>query len=179
MSELNEEDGTNAEEGVIEGFQMLTPQQAMILDQQHRMLDTRSATGDQLDAKAGSLLQAGGLVIALAGAVNLPGFVSQPSALGTLGIAIAFGAFAGMVVCAALAWAPSKYAIPGTSDWEEIFQDYLFLPVDGCLEQVLIDLISTTKIHETRNRAKSRYVAWATWLFAVQIVGVLVLALVP
>lgn len=159
------------------GKSALTLQEQMVLDSLNRTYANSVQTGDHLDNKATALLQAGGLVIALTGVVKIPEFVATPTLWAGLGIAIAFLAFAGMILLAVLAWRPSSFAHAGGIEWDEIFDDYLLVDAEKCFNQVLSDLTSAIQQNFARNTAKSRYVHLSALLFAAQVVGVLVLAL--
>ena len=156
----------------------VSPQRQLVLEQKYRMFENSIQVGDHLDSKASGLLQAGGLVIALTGVVKIPGFVANPDLWGIIGIAVAFFAFAGMVLLAVLAWSPADFGHPGNTNWDEIFTDYIHQDVDACFDQILADLLEAIERSAKRNRSKAGYVTWAAGLFAVQILGVLLLAMV-
>lgn len=157
----------------------LTSQRELVLAQKYKMYDTTTQIGDHLDGKASVLLQAGGLIIAITGVVKIPAFVHNPDIWAYLGIIVAFSAFAGMVICAVRAWAPAEFNHAGRSNWDEIFNDYINVDLDTCFNQVLSDLVGAINTSKSRNQQKARYVTWSAWLFAIQIVGVLILALTP
>lgn len=150
----------------------------MVIQQRYAMLSTVNQTGEQLDNKAATLVQAGGLIIALVGVVKIPDFVGSPTPWAIASIALAFLAFAGMVVCAQLAWTPSRSVLPGTQDWDFLSTNYLNEDVPGCFDQILSDLFEAIRTHRQRNDHKAWLVSLAAWLFMAQIVGVLALALV-
>ena len=156
----------------------VSPQRQLVLEQKYRMFENSVQVGEHLDSKASALLQAGGLVIALTGVVKIPGFVANPDLWSTIGIAIAFFAFAGMVLLAVFAGLPSDFGHSGNTNWDEMFADYIHQDVDACFDQILADLLEAIERSVQRNRSKARYVTWAAVLFAVQILGVLFLALV-
>lgn len=141
------------------------------------MFENSIQVGDHLDSKASALLQAGGLVIALTGVVKIPSFVANPDLWGIIGISLAFLSFAGMVLLAVIAGLPSSFGHSGEIKWDEIFADYIDQDVDACFNQILADLLEAIERSAKRNRSKAGYVAWSSGLFAVQIVGVLLLAL--
>ena len=83
-----------------------------------------------------------------------------------------------MVLLAVFAGLPSDFGHSGNTNWDEMFADYIHQDVDACFDQILADLLEAIERSVQRNRSKARYVTWAAVLFAVQILGVLFLALV-
>lgn len=154
----------------------LSIQQQLVLEEQLRMLEAKDRTGEHLDGKAATVLQSGGLVIALTGAVSIPAFVSQQTPWVLVGIAFAFAMFLGMLLCAILAWRPSPYAVPGAKTWDELFSDYLYKSGTECYDQVLSNVFAAVRQNHAHNEHKALLVQWAGWLFAVQVAGILVLA---
>lgn len=158
--------------------EQLTPQQQLLLDQQWRMLDDRSQAGDHLDNKAAAILQAGSLIIALVGAVSIPPVLAQqspPILLG--GLAFALAVFAGMLVCALLAWQPRDYRVPGSTSWNSMWNNYVNAGLQDAFAQILSNIQAATETHERRNALKARYVTWGTWLLVLQVAGILLIAL--
>ncbi len=156
----------------------LTTQQQMVLEQQYRRYDVVESTGEHLDSKAATVLQAGAFVIALTGVVALPDVVRspQPPVPVLIGIAVAFGLFLGMILCAIWAWRPAGHKQAGAVTWEEAFDAYINEDSDGCFRQVLSDLLGATAANMTRNERKARYVTAAVWLLALQVASILALA---
>lgn len=154
-----------------------TAQQQAIIEHKYKTLEMSNQNGDHLDNKASTLLQAGAFIIALVGAVKIPAYVYTPNTLATIGIIIAFAAFAGMILLALRAWFPSNVTLPATVDWDFLWQEYVYETPEGCLNQILTDLNNVTVEYIARNAIKARCVTWSTWLFIVQIIGVLILAL--
>lgn len=156
----------------------LTVQEQMVMAHLNRTYANSIQTGDHLDNKATALMQAGGLVIALTGVVKIPGFASNPTAWAAVGISLAFLAFAGMILAAVKAWNPSNFSHAGAIEWDEMFNAYLLKDVQDCYSQELYDLSSAIEDMFARNISKGKYVRLSALLFAIQIVGVLILALV-
>lgn len=155
----------------------LTPQQQLLLDQQWRMLDTRNQAGEHLDNKASTIVQSGSLIIALVGAVTIPPVISQQApSVQLAGLAFALAMFAGMIICALRAWHPSDFGIPGPTDWDTMYNNYVNESLDNAYAQVLSNVKNSTDKHERRNAIKAKYVTWATWLLVLQVVGILVIA---
>lgn len=155
----------------------LTPQQQLLLDQQWRMLDARNQAGDHLDNKASIILQSGSLIIALVGVVALPSVIAQQApTVQLVGLAFALLMFAGMIMCALLAWRPSDFSIPGATDWDAMYNDYVNETLANAYAQVLSNIMNTTDKHAQRNRVKAKYVTWGAWLLVLQVAGILVIA---
>ena len=156
----------------------LTPQQQMILIEQQRRLDAKMQTGDLLDSKAMTILQSGGILIALTGAVSISNYASQHTSTITLvGILCAFVAFLGMVTCALRAWHPSSNPVAGGTTWDELYDDYLVKDTSTCFMQVLSNLLTTSEMHTKRNNAKARYVSLGIWLLGLQVAAILLAAM--
>lgn len=157
---------------------LLTPQQQLLLDQQWRMLDARNQAGEHLDNKASTIVQSGSLIIALVGAVTIPPVIAQQApSIQLVGLAFALAMFAGMIVCALRAWYPSDFSIPGATDWDSMYNNYVNESLDNAYAHVLSNVQSSTDKHERRNAIKAKYVTLATWLLVAQVVGILVIAL--
>jgi hypothetical protein len=156
----------------------LTTQQNLVLEQSRRLYDGVDRTGEHLDGKASAVLQAGSLIIALTSATTLPSLVSsQPSPPVLAGLAVGFLAFIGMTVCAILAWRPQEHKQVGATTWDDLFDMYISKEMDDAYNQVLYDLSCAITANMAANERKARYVALATWLLVLQVVGILVLAL--
>lgn len=133
--------------------------------------------GEHLDGKAGTILQAGSLIIALTGATTLPSLVSsQLSGWMLAGTSIGFLAFIGMTVCAILAWRPTNYQMAGSASWDNYFDLYISKEVDDAYNQVLYSLTQVITANMAANTRKARYVTLGTWLLVVQVVGILAIA---
>lgn len=158
----------------------ITNQQRLVLDQQQRLSDTIDRSGEQLDNKAAVLLQAGGLLIALTGATVLPDAIAASVSPWTLaGVALGFLLFIAMIACAMLAWRPQNHMLVGAgADWDSFFDDYISKDVDDAYNQVLQNLLIATDYNRAANARKARLVELAGWLFALQVAGILVLAVV-
>lgn len=156
----------------------LTTQQQLVIEQAQRLYDTVDHTGEHLDGKASTVLQAGSLIIALTGATTLPSLVAGTSAPWVLpGVAVGFLAFIGMTVCAILAWRPDDHKLVGQPDWDGFYDNYISKEKDEAVSQVLSNLAAAIKHNMAANERKATYVTAATWLLVAQVVGILVIAL--
>ena len=86
-------------------------------------------------------------------------------------------AFIGMIVCAVLAWRPQDHKLVGATTWDEFFDHYISKELDDAYNQVLSNLSNAITINLAANQRKARYVTAATWLLALQVTGILVIAL--
>lgn len=152
-------------------------QRQAILAHQYKAMEMTNSNGDHLDNKAATLLQSGAFIIALVGAVKIPSYVYAPNTAATIGIIIAFAAFAGMILLALRAWFPSDVKLPGTIDWAFLWNEYVYAAGEEFFNQMLSDVQDVITESIARNAIKARCVTYATWLFIVQIVGILILAL--
>lgn len=158
----------------------LTPQQRMILNRKDRDLEISLQTGDHLDSKAATIIQAGGFIIALTGAVSLSTLIAQqPGGVALAGLIVAFAAFAAMIGLSLRSWIPSNIPYPGTRDWDDIQATYLSAKVDleQCYDQMLSDILGAIDASIERNSEKARDVTIAAWLLIIQVAGILVLSL--
>jgi hypothetical protein len=156
----------------------LTTQQRLILEQTQRLYDTTDRTGEHLDGKAGTILQAGSLIIALTGATVLPSIVAAGTSPGSLaGVALGFVAFIGMTLCALAAWQPGTHHLAGSADWDRLYDLYISVECDDAYNQVLVNLSDAIDANQAMNERKARFVTVGTWLLAVQVAGILLLAL--
>lgn len=156
----------------------LTTQQQLVIEQAQRLYDTVDHTGEHLDSKASTVLQAGSLIIALTSATTLPSIVASQATLWVIiGMAIGSLAFIGMTVCAILAWRPLDHKLVGEPDWDSFYDKYISKEKDDAVAQVLSNLATSTTHNMAANERKARFVTWGTWLLVVQVVGILVIAL--
>jgi hypothetical protein len=154
-----------------------TIQKQLVLEQTQRLYDTVDRTGEHLDGKAATVLQAGSLIIALTSATTLPSLVgAQPSPWMLGGLVCGFLAFIGMTICAILAWRPGDHKLSGSPDWDNFFDLYISQEMDDAYNQVLSNLGIAVAANMATNARKARYVTLATWLLVLQVVGILVLA---
>ena len=153
----------------------ITAQQQLVIEQQQRYYDAVDRTGEHLDGKASDLLQSGSLVITIAGLATLlgPQSARTPWGVGAL-IAVAL-LFMAMIACIVMAWRPADHLLPGSTDWDTMFDRYISCPVDDAYNLALANLLDATAYNLARNRQKAELVTLAGWLLIAQ-VGVLLLA---
>lgn len=161
------------------------PQVEVILERLDKNLESSWRTGDHLDGKAATLLQASSIVTGLTGLVAIPAFVSAPAACvlsdpstcgDVLALAAAFATFVGMIVCALIAWWPSSFSYPGGADWDTAFHNYVAKEMPDLKDQLLADTLEALRLSRERNRWKSRMVRISCGLFALQIIGLFFVA---
>lgn len=150
----------------------------LLLDEHVRVWEWSVKAGEHLDHKALSLVQAAGLILALVGALKLPGFTaiaSPPAAIAAL--VIAFLAFTGLLASAFWAANPAKQPVPGTGENEPLFAKYLDANPKDAYLQILADYIGVTRRQMTINQHKAKLVAVGGGLFVLQIVALVSAAL--
>ncbi len=153
----------------------LTVQQELVLQQKNAQVQAVLHAADNLDSKAAGLVQAGGLIVALSSAVSISGYIAaNPSPIILIALAVAFLAFMLMLVFAIQAWLPRTVEMPGTRNWDEIFNDYINEEPDKCFEQVLADAIEAIRQIDDLNLRKAQRVYWAAWLLGAQVAGLLI-----
>jgi hypothetical protein len=157
--------------------QDLTTQQQLVLERTRWMLDAKEKTRDALDAKAATILQSSSLVIVLTGAVGISTMATEYASSWMLGVVVfAFFVFLLMLICALWAWKPSVHSLPGSTDWDTLYNDYINEDADTCFSKVLSDTLNSIEKNHKYNEQKSRLVSWAGWLFAAQVAGILIAA---
>lgn len=161
----------------IEADPSLPPHFQVVLDQLYYRLGQVYQANEHLDTKALGLLQAAGLILALIGALKFPVALYGNELWAKSGIAVGFFAFAGMVLLTLLAWKPADFPVPGPADWDKIYDDYVTVPIGQTFDQLLQDGLEVQRRLLALNRHKASRLAGSTVLFAVQLAGLLLLAL--
>lgn len=152
----------------------LSLQQELVLQQKYQQLQIVLQAGDSLDRKGMTLLQASGLIVTLGTVLSISGFVAtHPSPIFMFGIGIAFVAFLLMVWLSAQAWLPRDMEVPGTRNWDEIFQDYIYEDADQCFQQILADTIESISLNNIANLLKGERIRWSVYLLIAQVGGLL------
>lgn len=156
-----------------------TRQQDLLLAQKYLQVQAMQQASDSLDNKANALLQVSGLIVALSSVVAIPGFVFDNPTTGVkIGIGVAFVAFAFMVGLSLLAALPNKIELPGTLDWDELYQNYVLETPDGCFEHLLSDCVQSIEQIKGQNARKANLVRLSAGLFIVLLIGLFSIALV-
>lgn len=155
----------------------LTTQQQLALEQTRNLYNEVNRTGEHLDGKANAIIQAGGLIVAVTGATALPSLATAAAPLPVLaGLAVAFVIFIAMIWCAVTAWRPVNHELAGSANWNNVFDLYISREADDAYNQVLQNLIESATTNRAANERKARYVTAAAWLLALQVAGILALA---
>lgn len=156
----------------------LSSQEQLVLEQRYKRLDFSLQTGDQLDNKASTLLQSSSIVIGLTGAVAIPTFATNATTPWQIGALIfAFFVFLLMILAALIAWWPSRVAYPGDVGWDNLFNLYINQPLKVSYHQLLSDVEEAFRVSCDRNVRKGRLVRFSCFLFALQVAGILMLAI--
>lgn len=160
--------------GLRQESMALSTQQELVLAECRMAFERLDQAADMLDSRTMGLVQASALLLALVGVVRLPGFVTGPvNGWQVAAVGVALLAFAGMIGLLLLALLPRVYVLPGSLDWDELFNDYVNVSEDDCFAQVLNNLIKATEERQAVNGRKGLCLRWAIVLFIVQIVGLL------
>jgi len=161
----------------IESDPSLPAQYQLVLEQTHYRLAQIDRANEHLDTKALGLLQVAGLILALTGVLKFPDALYGADVLVKTGIAVGFLAFAGMILLTLLTWSPANIALPGSTDWEEIYDKYVTVQIEQTFDQVLQDSLATQHYLVELNRRKANCLKWSLLLFFIQLAGLLLLAL--
>jgi hypothetical protein len=155
-----------------------TRQQDLVLAQKYLQVQGLQQASDSLDNKANALLQVSGLIVALSSVVAIPGFVIDTPTTGVkIGIGVAFVAFAAMVGLSLLAALPNKLELPGTLDWHDLHQNYVFETHDGCFAHLLSDCVQSIEQIRAQNARKATLIRVSAGLFVVLLLGLFSTAL--
>jgi len=152
-------------------------QETLLLKQRYYALSQLDQANDRLDNKAVMLLQSSSLIFALIGGLQFPKIIYTPTWPVLAAIAASFLAFLAMVYLLLTVWMPGEYTLPGANDWATLHHDYLWVPAPACFTQILDDCTAAYQSLKTSNARKAVRLKWAVALFAVQITGLLTLAL--
>lgn len=151
-------------------------QQGLVLEQRYKLLEYLVNANSNLDSKASALLQTGGVVVGLVAATSLPSFaqlIRSSSFTSTLAsqfsISIALLLFLASIWLYRDALSPRGYGVPGSSDWDETFNNYLYAKPVACFDKVLVDLLRAIKTNEELNHKKAELVTRLGWLLLVQV----------
>jgi hypothetical protein len=157
----------------------LTPQQRLVLEQQFYRLAQIDRANEHLDSKALSLLQSAGLILALIGVLRIPGVITQevPSVWAWVGIAVSFLAFMGMVGLMVVTWSPVDNPVPGTQDWDKLYDEYIDVDRNTTYSKILSNYLDAYELSYKTNQRKAKMLQGANILFLILIGGLLVLAL--
>lgn len=156
----------------------LSPQHKLLIEQQYFSLTQIDRANEQLDTKALQLLQISGLILALVGALEMPSFIiGDPTLLAMIGIAIGFLSFLGMIALLMLTVTPATSYVPGTQDWDKIYDKYITVELVDSYDKILMDCLHAFDKLSILNQHKANNLRWAVGLFLFQVVGLLILAM--
>lgn len=156
----------------------LGQQQDTVIQMLDQMIATITQSNDGLDTKAGILLQSSSIIIGLIGVLRIPNYVtSNPPFWVQVGIAIAFIIFLIMLGLSMWAWQPHKMYIPGSTEWDKLYLNYIQPDVDEMRQRMISDRLTTVERLRELNKIKSDTITWSAGLLMVQIIGLLVIAL--
>lgn len=157
----------------------MPPQYQLTLEQQYYGLSQLYQANDHLDNKALSLLQAAGLILALVGALEIPNFITtnEPVLWAKIGIGIGFAAFVLMVITITTTWTPKEVHLPGSQDWDKVYDDYVTVKLERSFDQHLVNILDAFERAALVNSTKSARIRVAVILFVFQVSGLLILAM--
>lgn len=148
----------------------LSVQQQLVLQQQYTALAMLKESNAALDGKASTYLTAGGLLVTLATALGIPGvLVDKLSPYILTVLAVAVIAFLRMLWASARSASPTGQAIPGSSQWEDVFKHYFPSDQNEAYNAVLANLLNNRKQLIEVNENKSRLVRIAAWSLLIQL----------
>lgn len=146
-------------------------QQQIVLEEQYRKLAMRDGANDILDAKAGTIIQASGILVAVLSLLSIPNLIfDDPSVLAVTLAVVALVIFGIIVFLTLFSASPKDYETPGKDDMDTIVSRYLDVSESICYQQVLLDVATSSKQRAVINKQKAKDISIATWLLLVQVV---------
>lgn len=152
-------------------------QQGLVLEQKYKLMETVQSANQALDDKANSLLQTGGVVVGLVATFTLSDLALLVRGDNTVGIPIisqisiaaAFILFLLSIWLYRQAQSPMAYDLPGSTDWDRIFNSYLYATPEACFDKVLSDLINSIDSMKELNSRKAIHIDRLGWLLLFQV----------
>jgi hypothetical protein len=152
-------------------------QQGLVLQQKYHEYESLDQASDALDNKANNILQGSGLIVVLTGALGASGFLmGVPVELARIIIGVSFLAFIFMVLASLLVIAPQTTFFPGTRDWNTAFTEYILVDREESFRRVLKDYMYAVEKMSVVNRRKGIFLRIAAGFFALQVVGLFLVA---
>lgn len=149
-------------------------QKSLVLEQRYKALEMAERAIDSLDAKAVALLQSGGILVALSSFFGGTTVVNEASRdfywLVLLLAVFSAIAFVIMIVFLVVAWHPADAEVPGTNNWDKIFDEYIHTTEEACFNQILADCTGVYEEMCDIARRKAKVIDFSVWLFVAQIV---------
>lgn len=149
----------------------LTYQQNMVWDRLHDGLKAIEQANDSLEAKGGKIIAGSASFVSALGILKmLPNIAGPISWLD--GVAMLLLCVLTAVLCwfGSKMWCPSQICIPGDSNTDALYEEYLGLEKDVAFNNALIDSASAFEIAVSTNKEKSRNVWRMVIVLQVQIV---------
>lgn len=146
-------------------------QRELVLDQCYRYYDAACAANDTLDQKNLGILQASSIVAALVGA----GWLASSD--GWRAVAVALLSFAVIMILTVASTYPSKWVVPGNTNWPGIYRDILIKSDYDAFTQVLSDILNAIEAQKKLNHIKNRLTLICYAAFGLQILGFLIAVL--
>lgn len=142
--------------------QLLTDSQKLTLQEQIYSLDQIYRATEVVDEKAMVFLKLASLIWVL---------LVFLATIKIMWLILLFSAIMILMVYVSL---PTVSYHPGTSDWEQLYTEYVNQDSNACFDQVLSDYSETMVKMLEINECKSRIVRCSAILFCVQIIGVII-----
>lgn len=154
-------------------------QRAILLDEWYEQLRMVHSANQNLDNKAATLFQVGGLVTGIVAALSALGVISTKSGW-EIGLLVAvFVAFMAMIVLSALAWIPRRGTVtPGSPDWDRSYRTVLAVSDEAGFLQIISNLKIAITENTERGHEKGGLIRLSAGALIVQMLCLLLLAVV-
>jgi len=163
-------------------------QEGLLLNERYILLDGMREANQSLDSKAMGFMQASAIIVGFvsvfaitnisgAGSSLLQQWGIESTTLDILSLAsslASFIAFIVMIFFVIRTLFPLTYELPGSSDWNAAYNDYINASREESFQHILSNLLGAIKTLEHLNHYKSQRLAWAGYLLIFQVVTLMV-----
>lgn len=171
----------------------LTYQESLLLQQRYNLLNGLIEANKQIDSKSLSLLQASAIIIGLISVFTASDFAGMASQLvpnfssnyyiwlnliKVISSISSFLSFIIMTLFTIKSLNPRGYEMPGSSDWEIAFTDYLYESKENCFKNILYSLSISIKSLEKLNDYKADWLTVSGYLLIFQITALMITILI-
>ena len=150
----------------------------LALEEMRMLYQKYDLDANQLDSKAANLLSSSSLIITLFGLLQLTLLNHSQVIIYQILLVALFVLYSLLVVMVLIVLLPQKYKTLFEENWEGIEKAILHQKDEkSALMQVISNYLGRVQHNQKINRNKARKLKWITWIFATQMVLVVILSL--
>jgi len=152
----------------------ITPQQKMVLEQRYVALAQSLQTATHLDSKLASTLQINTILVSVLGRSVLIGSGGSMTFALSWKYVLPIAALALYVISLLLITfivMPMDYAYAGAVEWDDVWSNYLHVPLDAAYQQTLSDVTSATIVAMEKNLHKAWALTALGWSMLLQLLA--------